>query len=111
MLLRRLITGGSPVSAMRQLHTEKRISDLGYTLPKMPEALGVYVPAVRSGSHIFTAGHIPFTEDMQSIRTGKVGVEYTTEEGAKLAEWIGLELLAVRIKSLRRTCSIWNVPH
>lgn len=28
------------------------------------------------------------------MHTGKVGEKYTTEEAAKLAEWIGLELIA-----------------
>jgi len=103
----------------RCVHTEKIIEELGYKLPEMPKALGVYVPAVRSGSHIFTAGHIPFTEDMSSIRTGKVSVDYTTEEAAKLAEWIALELIATlkhevgdldKVKKIVKVVGFVNCP-
>ena len=31
---------------------------------------------------------------MKSLHVGKVGVDYTTEEAAELAKWIGLELIA-----------------
>ena len=46
--------------ARRLVHTEARILELGHTLPSMPKALGLYVPAVRMGNVIHTAGHIPF---------------------------------------------------
>lgn len=103
----------------RAVHTEKKISELGYTLPEMPRALGVYLPCVRSGNYIYTAGHIPFTEDMKEIRTGKVSVEYSTEEAAKLAEWIGLELIATlknevgdldKIKRIVKVVGFVNAP-
>ena len=113
------LAGAIATRGTRLVHTEKIIADLGYKLPEMPRALGVYVPAVRSGNHIFTAGHIPFTEDMSSIRTGKVGVDYTTEEGAALAEWIGLELIATlkhevgdldKIKRIVKVTGFVNCP-
>ena len=47
-----------------QLHTEARIAELGHTLPSMPSALGLYVPAVRMGNVIHTAGHIPFDDPL-----------------------------------------------
>ena len=48
----------------RLVHTEARIAELGYTLPSMPSALGLYVPAVRMGNVIHTAGHIPFGDPL-----------------------------------------------
>lgn len=48
----------------RLVHTEARIAELGYTLPSMPQALGLYVPAVRMGNVIHTAGHIPFGDPL-----------------------------------------------
>ena len=82
--------------ARRLVHTEARIAELGHTLPSMPSALGLYVPAVRMGNVIHTAGHIPFGDplDVKSLKVGKVGLDYTTEEGAEMAKIIALELLA-----------------
>jgi hypothetical protein len=50
--------------ARRLVHTEARIAELGHTLPSMPSALGLYVPAVRMGNVIHTAGHIPFGDPL-----------------------------------------------
>ena len=83
-------------ASLRAVHTEERLAELGYKLPAMPQALGIYLPAVRSGNHIFTAGHIYFTDpmDVTTLKKGKVGVEYTTAEAAGIAEGIALELIA-----------------
>ena len=60
----------------------------------MPKPLASYTSCTRSGNLLFLAGHIPFKEDMKSLHVGKVGVDYTTEEAAELAKWIGLELIS-----------------
>ena len=36
--------------------TEKRIQELGYTLPTMPKPLASYVPFVKSGKTVFLSG-------------------------------------------------------
>lgn len=43
---------------------------------------------------MYTAGHLPFKEDMKNLHIGRVGVEYTAEQGADLAKITGLELIA-----------------
>ena len=48
----------------RDVQMEARIAELGHTLPSMPSALGLYVPAVRMGNVIHTAGHIPFDDPL-----------------------------------------------
>jgi enamine deaminase RidA (YjgF/YER057c/UK114 family) len=103
------------------VHTEARLAELGYTLPAMPKALGVYVPAVSTGKYIHTAGHICFDDplDVSTIKVGKVGVVYTTEEAAAIAESIGLELLATlkhevgdldKIKRIVKVVGFVNCP-
>jgi len=82
------------VPAVRMLHTEKRIEELGLTLPEMPKPLANYVPAIRSGNMVYLAGHIPFKEDMKTLNVGTVGVDYTTAEAAEFAKFIGLELIS-----------------
>jgi enamine deaminase RidA (YjgF/YER057c/UK114 family) len=52
------------LTSVRMVHTEKHIEELGITLPTMPTPLANYQPFTRSGNLVFTAGHIPFKEDV-----------------------------------------------
>lgn len=70
-----------------------RLHELGYELPAVPTPAGSYVPAVRSGSLIFTAGQLPF-ENGQLFRTGKVEAEVTVEEAKEAARLCALNALA-----------------
>jgi enamine deaminase RidA (YjgF/YER057c/UK114 family) len=70
-----------------------RLTELGIELPDVVPPAGVYVPAVRSGNLVYTAGQVP----MQSGKlagTGKVGAEVTPEEGKDLARVCALNALA-----------------
>ena len=106
----------------RLVHTEAKIAELGYTLPSMPAALGLYVPAARLGNVIHTAGHIPFGDplDPSTLYVGKVGLDYTVEEGQNFARIIGLELLATlkhelgdldRVKRIVKVVGFVNCPN
>jgi len=66
-------------------------------------------------------GHIYFTNplDVTTIKVGKVGIDYTTEEAALFAEKIGLQLLATlkhevgdldRIKRIVKVVGFINCP-
>jgi enamine deaminase RidA (YjgF/YER057c/UK114 family) len=55
--------------------------------------LAAYLPAVRTGNLIFTAGQLPLI-DGQIVATGKVGREVTAEDGKRLAEVCALNCLA-----------------
>lgn len=70
-----------------------RLTELGITLPAVAAAAGSYVPTVRSGSYVYTAGQLPFA-DGQLIATGKVGAEVSPEDGKTIARQAGLNLLA-----------------
>ncbi len=70
-----------------------RLADLGIELPDVVPPAGVYVPAVRTGNLVYTAGQVP----MQSGKlagTGKVGAEVSPEEGKDLARLCALNALA-----------------
>ncbi|MBA4102640.1 MAG: LysR family transcriptional regulator, partial [Arthrobacter sp.] len=56
----------APVSAV-----EKRLADLGLTLPEVAAPVAAYVPAVVSGSHVYTSGQLPFVNGKLPA-TGKV---------------------------------------
>lgn len=72
---------------------EQRLADLGLEVPEVVKPVAAYVPAVRSGNHVFTSGQLPM-RDGQLITTGKVGAEVTTEEAVECARLCGLNALA-----------------
>lgn len=77
---------------------EQRIADLGLTLPEVVPPLAAYVPAVRSGQHVFTAGQLPLV-DGELVAKGKVGGEVSAEEAQGCARQCALNALAA-VKSV-----------
>lgn len=51
---------------------EGRLADLGIALPDVAAPVAAYVPAVVSGSHVYTSGQLPFVDGALPA-TGKVG--------------------------------------
>jgi enamine deaminase RidA (YjgF/YER057c/UK114 family) len=72
---------------------EARLDALGLALPPVAAPLAAYVPAVRSGNHVYTAGQLPVV-DGKLLTTGKVGAQVTVEEAAALARTCALNALA-----------------
>ena len=76
------------------MSADKRLKDLGIELPQLSAPVANYVNAVRSGNLLFLAGKGPATVD--GLRPqGKVGREFTLEQGYRFARSTGLALLAV----------------
>lgn len=87
-----------------------RLAELGIELPSVPAPAGAYVPAVRSGSLVFTAGQVPFV-DGKIAATGKVGREISPEEAKDHARTCALNALAAvhalaGIDSVRRVVKV-----
>jgi enamine deaminase RidA (YjgF/YER057c/UK114 family) len=72
---------------------EDRIAELGLTLPPDTAPLAAYVPTVRTGNLVFTAGQLP-RRDGELVATGKVGAEGTPEVAAEAAAACALNALA-----------------
>src|ERR1700721_1706849 len=72
---------------------EERLAALGLALPGGPPPLGAYVPAVRTGPYVYTAGQLPLV-DGALLMTGKVGAEVGVAEAAALARVCALNALA-----------------
>jgi enamine deaminase RidA (YjgF/YER057c/UK114 family) len=72
---------------------EERLAALGLSLPPVVAPLAAYVPAVRTGSFVYTAGQLPVVEG-QLLSTGKVGAEVGAAEAAALARTCALNALA-----------------
>ncbi|WP_030456248.1 RidA family protein [Herbidospora cretacea] len=72
---------------------EDRLSALGLALPEVAAPLAAYVPAVRSGAHVYTSGQLPIAAG-ELLKTGKVGAEVTPEEAYELAKVCALNAIA-----------------
>jgi enamine deaminase RidA (YjgF/YER057c/UK114 family) len=72
---------------------EERLAELGLAVPEVAKPVAAYIPAVRSGDHVFTSGQLPMVEG-QLITTGKVGGEVTSEEAVECARQCALNALA-----------------
>jgi enamine deaminase RidA (YjgF/YER057c/UK114 family) len=71
----------------------ERLAELGLELPPVVPPLAAYVPAVRSGSLVFTAGQLPMVGGQLTL-TGKVGAEVRPQEALALARTCALNGLA-----------------
>jgi enamine deaminase RidA (YjgF/YER057c/UK114 family) len=72
---------------------EDRLAELGLALPDVAKPVASYVPAVRSGSFVYTSGQLP-TRSGELLATGKVGGEVSAEDAAACAQQCALNALA-----------------
>ena len=70
-----------------------RLAALGLTLPPVAPPQAAYVPAVRTGNHVYVSGQLPLA-DGKLQGTGKVGDTVSAEEAASLARLCALNGLA-----------------
>jgi enamine deaminase RidA (YjgF/YER057c/UK114 family) len=72
---------------------EERLAELGLSVPEVAKPVASYVPAVTSGSYVYTSGQLPMRAG-QLITTGKVGGEVTAEEAVECARQCALNAIA-----------------
>lgn len=89
----------APLGAQSATTPEQKLDALGLKLPATSSPVANYVPAVRSGSLIFLAGHLPRDTERKVI-TGKVGKTATDKEASAAARATTLELLATLKKEI-----------
>ncbi|MDV6011336.1 RidA family protein [Haloechinothrix sp. LS1_15] len=70
-----------------------RLAELGIELPPVAAPVAAYVPAVRTGSLVYTAGQVPMVQGTLAA-SGKVGAEVSEAEATELARTCGLNALA-----------------
>jgi enamine deaminase RidA (YjgF/YER057c/UK114 family) len=97
----------------------QRLSELGLTLPPVTAPVAAYIPAVRTGSHVYTSGQLPMVEG-KLAGTGKVGDGVSPEEAAVLARTAALNALAAVasvagsldaiIRIVKVTCFVSSAP-
>jgi enamine deaminase RidA (YjgF/YER057c/UK114 family) len=73
---------------------ERRLKELGITLPEPMAPAGRYVPAVRVGDIVFLSGTGPVRPD-GSVVTGKVGHDLDLDAAREAARLTGLQILSM----------------
>ena len=72
---------------------KEKLAEIGLTLPVAAAPVAAYVPAVKTGNLVFTAGQLPIV-DGKVLITGKVGAEVTPEQAKDMAQICALNALA-----------------
>lgn len=72
---------------------EKRLSDLGVTLPVAAAPAANYVPYCRTGDLLFTAGQLPL-KDGKLQASGLLGRDVDTAAGMDAAKYCAINILA-----------------
>jgi len=72
---------------------EKRLAELGISLPQAAKPVANYVPWVVTGKLVFVAGQIPL-KDGKPVAVGQVPAAVSLEEAAAAARVCGINILA-----------------
>jgi len=71
---------------------EEKLIELGIKIPEAPKPLASYIPAIKVGNLIFTAGQLPF-QDGKLLFNGKLGDDCSEENAIKAAEQCAINCL------------------
>jgi enamine deaminase RidA (YjgF/YER057c/UK114 family) len=74
---------------------DQRLSQLNIVLPPASDPAANYTNCVESGGLLFVSGKAPLPLAGGKAPRGKLGREFTTEQGYELARSAGLDILAV----------------
>jgi enamine deaminase RidA (YjgF/YER057c/UK114 family) len=72
---------------------QSKLAEIGLTLPVSAAPVAAYVPAVRTGNLVFTAGQLPLVDGKIPF-VGKVGSDVTPEQAKDMAQICALNALA-----------------
>lgn len=75
------------------MSTEMRMEEQGIVLPVVSEPVASYVQVKTIGNLVYISGQMPVLNGEQNYK-GKLGQEYTKEEGYEAARLCGLNLIA-----------------
>jgi enamine deaminase RidA (YjgF/YER057c/UK114 family) len=73
---------------------ERRLKDLGISLPPPPTPLGAYVEAVQAGNLLFLSGTLPVEGGVPKF-LGRIGAELSIEDGRRATRLAALNALAI----------------
>jgi enamine deaminase RidA (YjgF/YER057c/UK114 family) len=75
------------------MSAEEKLKQLDLELPPPPTPIGVYIPFLIDGKHVYVSGHGPLKQDKTLIR-GRVGEDMDPEDGKLAARQVGLAILS-----------------
>lgn len=78
---------------------DQRFAALNLSLPPAPKPLGVYKPFLIVDKFVYVSGHGTVKDDGTLI-IGRIGKDFTPEEGKLAAQQVGLAILATLKKNL-----------
>jgi enamine deaminase RidA (YjgF/YER057c/UK114 family) len=78
---------------LNKVDVRLKLKELGLELPVAAKPVAAYVPAIRTGNLVFTAGQLPLLNG-EMVATGKVDGEITPERAKELAQICALNALA-----------------
>jgi enamine deaminase RidA (YjgF/YER057c/UK114 family) len=93
------------------MSAERRLKDLGIALPSGSAPAANYANAVRTGNLLFIAGKAPLPENGK-LPKGRLGREFSTQDGYRFARSAALDLIAVmrtELGSLDRVARVVEV--
>ena len=71
---------------------DARLAELGIEVPEAAAAVANYVGYVRSGNLVFVSGQVPLVDGAFKFQ-GKVGVEFSVEEGQEAARICAINII------------------
>ena len=71
---------------------DRRLADLGLSLPQAAAPIASYVPVVEAGGLLHVSGQLPFRDG--AVVTGRLGEDVTLEGGQEAARLCGLMVVA-----------------
>ena len=78
---------------------ERRLAELGITLPDAPAPAANYVPAVLSGSMLYVSGQLPLGPEGLTLK-GTLGAGVSIEEAREAAKLCAVNVLAQTFKAV-----------
>jgi enamine deaminase RidA (YjgF/YER057c/UK114 family) len=71
---------------------ESKLAELNVELPAAPAPAANYVPSLRTGNTLYVSGQVPMVDG--AFVVGKLGDDYSVEQGAAAARLCAISLLA-----------------
>ncbi|RMD51325.1 MAG: RidA family protein [Ignavibacteria bacterium] len=73
---------------------EERLNAMGIEIPEAPKPLAAYIPALRTGNLVMTAGQLPM-KDGKLMGEGKLGSDFSIDQGKEFAKQCAINCLSV----------------
>jgi len=81
----------------------ERLAELGLTLPPVAAPVAAYIPAVRTGSHVYTSGQLPLVETILAVQANAPGLPVNVEVFSEALRSLPPDQAAARVAEATRS--------